>query len=58
MTTPRSLCDGCKYYDIAIEFRGGAQTQYPSCMFFHQWFKRVTEPKQCRDYESAASVED
>lgn len=48
----KTLCESCKNYDISVEIRNNKVTEYPSCMYFHQWFKRVSEPKQCRDFEA------
>jgi hypothetical protein len=58
MTRTRSLCDICKYFDVIVEVRGGVTTQYPSCDYFHAWFRNVRDPKHCRNFEPADYVGD
>lgn len=52
-----NLCQHCSNKDIEIEIRNGATNKYESCMYYHQWFKQVRKPEQCRDYEPESTDE-
>jgi hypothetical protein len=46
-----TICNECKYNDFTVEIRGGITYQYPSCDYFHKWFKKAVKIEQCRDFE-------